>query len=179
MRPAPLRKSFLDVIQLRERAHRLLRRRISPLVHHYVGNDLRRDLTQFCTENTYHHCILFISYPFHVVQFPGGYLFHFWLLCSGPGWVLKMLKESFEVLLPIRNRILKYDFCQAKLPVHPDVMALLLQMTDLRSQFLAWLAGEMRLLSQKRNKLAWLETLQLKVGGATGSALKMSNKKSR
>ena len=58
-------------------------------------------------------------------------------------------------------------------------MALLLRMIDLRSQFLAWLAGEMRLLSQKRNKLAWLETLDLKIGGATGSALKMSNKKSR
>ena len=58
-------------------------------------------------------------------------------------------------------------------------MALLLQMTDLRSQFLAWLAGEMRLLSQKRNKLAWLETLELKTGGATSSALKMSNQKSR
>ena len=105
MKPAALRKSFLDIIQLRERAHRLLRRRISPLVQHYVGNDLRTDLIQFCTENTYHHCILFISYLFHVVQFPGGYLFHYWLLWSGPGWVLKMLKESFEVLLPIRNPI--------------------------------------------------------------------------
>ena len=70
-------------------------------------------------------------------------------------------------------------FCQAKLPVDPDVMDLLLRMTDLRSQFLARLAGEMRLLSQKRNKLAWLETLDLKFGGATISALKMSNKKSR
>ena len=37
----------------------------------------------------------------------------------------------------------------------------------------------MRLLSQKQNKLAWLETLDLKIGGATSSALKLSNKKSR
>jgi hypothetical protein len=63
--------------------------------------------------------------------------------------------------------------------VHPDVMASLLQMSHLRSQFLSWLAGEMRHLSQKRNKLAWLETLDLKTGGATGSALKIANKKSR
>src|SRR6185436_1407594 len=128
MRPAILRKSFLDVIQLRERAHRLLRRRISPLVQNYVGNDLRSDLIQFCTENTFHHCILFISYLVPLVQSPGGYLFHFWLLLSsGPVWVLKMLKESFEGLLPIGNRILNI-FCQAKRPVHPNVMALLLQM---------------------------------------------------
>ena len=31
-------------------------------------------------------------YPFKfyirsLVQFPGGYLFHFWLVCSGPVWV--------------------------------------------------------------------------------------------
>ena len=61
--------------------------------------------------------------------------------------------------------------------IHPDVIASLLQMSRIRSQFLVWLAGETRLLSQ--NKLAWLETLEFKTGGATGAALKLANKKSR
>jgi len=73
----------------------------------------------------------------------------------------------------------KISFSQAKLPVDPDVMTSLLQMSDLRSQFLAWLASEMRFVSQKQNKLAWLETLDLKTGGASTSALKLSYKKTR
>ena len=77
------------------------------------------------------------------------------------------------------KKYFKIFFCQAKLPVDTDVMALLLQMSDLRSGFLAWLAGEMRLVSQKQNKLAWLETLDLKIGGASTSALKLSYKKTR
>ena len=47
----------------------------------------------------------------------------------------------------------KIFFSQTKLPVDPDVMTLLLQMSDLRSQFLAWLASAMRFVSQKQNKL--------------------------
>ena len=77
------------------------------------------------------------------------------------------------------NSYFKIRFSQAKRDPDPDVMALLLQMSQLRSQFLAWLAGEMRLLSQKRNKLAWLETLDLKTGGATTSALELAKTKSR
>src|SRR5690349_17735789 len=57
--------------------------------------------------------------------------------------------------------------------IHPDVMASLLQMSRIRSQFLAWLAAE------TPSEPAWLETLELKSGGASGSALKRANKKSR
>ena len=95
-----------------------------------------------------------------------------WLGCSVAQGVLRGSPAQW-------NSYFKIRFSQAKLDPDPDVMALLLQMSHLRSQFLAWLAGEMRLLSQKRNKLAWLETLDLKTGGATTSALKMANKKSR
>jgi len=49
-------------------------------------------------------------------------------------------------------------------------MDLLLQITYLRRGFTSWLAAMMRLISQKRNRLAMLETLQLKAGGLTRSA---------
>ena len=59
------------------------------------------------------------------------------------------------------------------------VMNLLLQKSANRSGFLAWLAGEFRLLSKKRNKLAMLQTFELKTGGATRSALTTAGKRTR
>jgi len=58
-------------------------------------------------------------------------------------------------------------------------MNMLLQKSSNRSAFLAWLAGELRRLSQKRNKLAMLQTFELKTGGATRSALTTAGKISR
>ena len=73
---------------------------------------------------------------FPLVQFPGGYLFHYWLLCCGPAWVVQLVKECLEVLLPNGSPIFKIRFSQAKRDPDPDLMALLLQMSQLRSSFL-------------------------------------------
>ena len=58
-------------------------------------------------------------------------------------------------------------------------MNMLLQKSANHSAFLAWLAGEFRLLSKKRNKLAMLQTFEMKTGGATRSALTIAAKRSR
>ena len=58
-------------------------------------------------------------------------------------------------------------------------MNMLLQKSSNRSAFLAWLAGELRRISQKRNKLAILQTLELKSGGASRSALITGGKNRR
>jgi len=84
MKPARLRKSFLDLIQLRERAHRVLRRRINPLVHGYEGNDLRSALIEFCTENTFRDCILSSHIDFHQFNFLVA-------ICSISGYFLVVL----------------------------------------------------------------------------------------
>ena len=56
-------------------------------------------------------------------------------------------------------------------------MNMLLQKSSNRAAFFAWIAGELRRISQKRNKLAILQTFELKSGGATRSALVTAGKK--
>ena len=38
-----------------------------------------------------------LTFILHLVQFRGGFLFHFWLLSSGPLWVVTIIKERLEV----------------------------------------------------------------------------------
>ena len=56
---------------------------------------------------------------------------------------------------------------------------MMLEDFQLRSQFCSWLAGECVVVSRKRNRLAVAQTLRLKAGGASGSALEHASRSFR
>lgn len=61
----------------------------------------------------------------------------------------------------------------------PAIAQLLLTDPRIKLGFLAWLASELRRISQKNNKLAFLQTFELKMGGATRSSLASTALKTR
>ena len=61
----------------------------------------------------------------------------------------------------------------------PAIALLLLTDPRIKFGFLAWLTADLRRLSQKNNKLAFLQTFELKMGGATRSSLASTALKTR
>jgi len=94
------RKSTLQVVVMRERANRLIRR-ISALVQNYNGDNINDAIIGFCTEQTFADCMFATMLKFlflYLVQFPGGYLFYFWLLSNGPLVGIQIIKECAQVI---------------------------------------------------------------------------------
>jgi hypothetical protein len=58
-----------------------------------------------------------------------------------------------------------------------DIVQVVLEDLDLRAEFTSWISASCRKSSQKRNRLAFNETLELKMGGASRMTLDSMHKK--
>ena len=52
-----------------------------------------------------------------------------------------------------------------------EIATIIVEDAKLRATFVSWLAGECRIVSRKRNRLAKAEALLLRAGGASRSAM--------
>ena len=87
----------LSLVRARDRSFHLLRR-VARAIQEHEGDDLAHATIAYCTEHTLASCTsIHFCLPSFLDQFSGGFLFFFWLLTSGPKWVVTMLKERNQV----------------------------------------------------------------------------------
>src|SRR6185437_12474159 len=128
-----------------------------------------------------------------LVSFPGGFLWQHWLMFAGPIWVLKMIKEREQVWIFDGQRILfvfgharprlffvqSLWFCLGGPTAQQELSAILLEDRRLTASFVTWLAGECRVVSRKRNRLALGDSMKMKAGGASKSSITYFSKVNR
>jgi hypothetical protein len=70
-----------------------------------------------------------------------------------------------------------FTFCQVSKPLNEEIAGVVLDDASLRAEFISWISANCRKNSRKRNRLAFSETLELKMGGTSRCTLDSMAKK--